>query len=218
MIVNCDALEIVSEGREEGRGVNSVLDCTRMCKIAVVLNISVCFKPHNPVAGRAIVKMSEFLESELRNRIFCFVCFMKRYFWGSYCKIVTCTVGQKSHDPCFHKKYMKAGVTTFVAHCTCPHCRGVLRLPVFEVTCNRPFGTCWGLSPDPHCAINGPGAVPITGHVLAAPPVMGTCPWDVSPLWDLSLLWYRNLVILWYAGLLWDIGLFVDMGLVWDMG
>jgi len=28
------------------------------------------------------------------------------------------TVGHKSHDPCFHKKYMEAGVMTFVAHCT----------------------------------------------------------------------------------------------------
>ena len=29
-----------------------------------------------------------------------------------------CTVGHKSHDPCFHKKYTEAGVMTFVAHCT----------------------------------------------------------------------------------------------------
>jgi len=29
-----------------------------------------------------------------------------------------CAVGHKSHDPCFHKKYMEAGVRTFVAHCT----------------------------------------------------------------------------------------------------
>jgi len=28
------------------------------------------------------------------------------------------TVGHKSHDPCFHKKYMVAGVMTFVGHCT----------------------------------------------------------------------------------------------------
>ena len=28
-----------------------------------------------------------------------------------------CTVGHKSHDPCFHKKHMGAGVMTFVAHC-----------------------------------------------------------------------------------------------------
>jgi len=27
------------------------------------------------------------------------------------------TMGHKSHDPCFHKKCMKAGVMTFVAHC-----------------------------------------------------------------------------------------------------
>jgi len=27
-------------------------------------------------------------------------------------------VGHKSHDPCYRKKYMKAGVMTFVAHCT----------------------------------------------------------------------------------------------------
>jgi len=26
-----------------------------------------------------------------------------------------CTVGHKSHDPCFHKKYMEAGVMTFVS-------------------------------------------------------------------------------------------------------
>ena len=30
----------------------------------------------------------------------------------------SCTVGHKSHDPWFHKKYMEAGVMTFVAHCT----------------------------------------------------------------------------------------------------
>jgi len=29
-----------------------------------------------------------------------------------------CTVGLKSHDPCFHKKYMEEGVMTFVTHCT----------------------------------------------------------------------------------------------------
>jgi len=29
-----------------------------------------------------------------------------------------CTVGHKSHDPCFHKKYMEVGVMTFVAHST----------------------------------------------------------------------------------------------------
>jgi len=28
------------------------------------------------------------------------------------------TVGHKSHDPCFHKKYMEAGVMTLVAYCT----------------------------------------------------------------------------------------------------
>jgi len=28
------------------------------------------------------------------------------------------TLIRKSHDPCFHKKYGVAGVTTFVAHCT----------------------------------------------------------------------------------------------------
>jgi len=28
------------------------------------------------------------------------------------------TVGHKIHDPCFYKKYMKAGVRTFVAHST----------------------------------------------------------------------------------------------------
>jgi len=26
--------------------------------------------------------------------------------------------GPKSHDPCFHKKYMEAGGVNFVAHCT----------------------------------------------------------------------------------------------------
>jgi len=30
----------------------------------------------------------------------------------------SCTVAHKSHDPCFHKKYMEAGVMTFAAHCT----------------------------------------------------------------------------------------------------
>ena len=29
-----------------------------------------------------------------------------------------CTVGHRSHDPSFHKKYMEAGVVTFVVHCT----------------------------------------------------------------------------------------------------
>jgi len=29
-----------------------------------------------------------------------------------------CTVGHKSHDPCFHKKYMQAGVMTLVVHYT----------------------------------------------------------------------------------------------------
>ena len=29
------------------------------------------------------------------------------------------TVGQKSHDPCFHKKHIEAGLMTFVPHCTC---------------------------------------------------------------------------------------------------
>jgi len=29
-----------------------------------------------------------------------------------------CTVGHKSHDPCFHKKYIEAGFMTFVAHFT----------------------------------------------------------------------------------------------------
>ena len=33
-----------------------------------------------------------------------------------FCKY--CTVAHKSHDPCFHKKYMEAGVMTFVTHCT----------------------------------------------------------------------------------------------------
>ena len=28
------------------------------------------------------------------------------------------TVGRKSHDPCFHKKYMEAGVMAFATHCT----------------------------------------------------------------------------------------------------
>ena len=36
-------------------------------------------------------------------------------------KIGTCldkygSVGDKSHDPCSHKKYMEAGAMTFVAH------------------------------------------------------------------------------------------------------
>ena len=29
-----------------------------------------------------------------------------------------CIVGHKSHGPCFHKKYMEAGVMTFLAQCT----------------------------------------------------------------------------------------------------
>jgi len=32
------------------------------------------------------------------------------------------TVGHKSHDPCFHKKYKEAGVMTFVARCIWPPC------------------------------------------------------------------------------------------------
>jgi len=28
------------------------------------------------------------------------------------------TVGHKSYDPCFHKRYTETGVMTFVAHCT----------------------------------------------------------------------------------------------------
>jgi len=28
------------------------------------------------------------------------------------------TVGHKSHDPCFHKKYIEEGFMNFVAHCT----------------------------------------------------------------------------------------------------
>jgi len=32
---------------------------------------------------------------------------------------IECTMGHKSHDPCSHKKYMEAGVMTFVVHCTC---------------------------------------------------------------------------------------------------
>jgi len=29
-----------------------------------------------------------------------------------------CTEGRKSHNPCYHKKYMEAAVMNFVAHCT----------------------------------------------------------------------------------------------------
>ena len=33
--------------------------------------------------------------------------------------LAKCTVAHKSHDaPCFHKKYMEAGVMTFAAYCT----------------------------------------------------------------------------------------------------
>jgi len=32
---------------------------------------------------------------------------------------ITCTVGHRSRDPCFNKKYMEAGVMTFAANCTC---------------------------------------------------------------------------------------------------
>jgi len=31
------------------------------------------------------------------------------------------TVGHKSHDPCFHEKYMEVGVMNFEAHCTIVH-------------------------------------------------------------------------------------------------
>ena len=29
-----------------------------------------------------------------------------------------CTVGHKSHEPCFHVSLMEAGIMTFVTHCT----------------------------------------------------------------------------------------------------
>jgi len=32
--------------------------------------------------------------------------------------LAKCPYGHKSHDPCYHNKYIEAGVTTFVAHCT----------------------------------------------------------------------------------------------------
>ena len=37
---------------------------------------------------------------------------------GEFSFQIVCTVGHKSHDPCFHKKYMEASVMTFVVHCT----------------------------------------------------------------------------------------------------
>ena len=53
---------------------------------------------------------------------------MEFFFWKTWLSIfllmliflfaLSCTVGHKIHDPCFHKQYMEAGVTTFVAHCT----------------------------------------------------------------------------------------------------
>jgi len=36
----------------------------------------------------------------------------------SFSNVLPCTVGHKSHDLCFHKKYMEAGVMPFVAHST----------------------------------------------------------------------------------------------------
>jgi len=38
--------------------------------------------------------------------------------FGAFPLAMNCTVGHKSHDPCFHKQYMEAGVMTFVTHCT----------------------------------------------------------------------------------------------------
>jgi len=38
-------------------------------------------------------------------------------------------MGHKSHDPCFHKKYIKAGVMTSVAH--------YLSMAVFEFFLNQ---------------------------------------------------------------------------------
>ena len=35
-----------------------------------------------------------------------------------FCNLAACTVSHKSHDPCFYKKYIEAGVMNFVAHCT----------------------------------------------------------------------------------------------------
>jgi len=40
------------------------------------------------------------------------ICFKHTYYLGMR------TVGHKSHDPCFHKKYMEAGVMIFVTRCT----------------------------------------------------------------------------------------------------
>ena len=37
---------------------------------------------------------------------------------GKIYRNVKSTVGHKSHGSCFYKKYMEAGVMTFVAHCT----------------------------------------------------------------------------------------------------
>jgi len=36
-------------------------------------------------------------------------------------QMFSCTVGHKSDDPCFHKKYTGARVMTFVAYCTLGH-------------------------------------------------------------------------------------------------
>jgi len=41
-----------------------------------------------------------------------------------YCEF-KCTMGHKSHDPCFHKIYMEEEVMTFVAYCTPPHVKSV---------------------------------------------------------------------------------------------
>jgi len=44
---------------------------------------------------------------------------ISKWTWNSaVIKMCRSTVGHRSHDPCFHKKYI-AGVMTFVAHCTC---------------------------------------------------------------------------------------------------
>ena len=50
--------------------------------------------------------------------------------WESWC---ISTIGHKSHDPYVHKKYVEAGVMTFVAHCTyhC-HVRSIQTTPLLQ--------------------------------------------------------------------------------------
>jgi len=50
-----------------------------------------------------------------------------------------CTVGRKSHDPCFHVFFMEARVTTFVAHCTATLMESSRRDLMNDTTEHRPI-------------------------------------------------------------------------------